>query len=150
MVEALVAAVSDTRHDALVRGLVAAQFGGYQYTRNILTAGEQFAEELLDYCLVAPDLDQDIQHVAVLVNSPPEILGLAVDLQEDFVEGIVNSTVGQLIHGRVIHPRERAAVGNRAADCPRRRPYGCEGAFEPGPIVAHMTLDFGHSEYVLG
>jgi hypothetical protein len=29
--------------------------------------------------LVAPALDQDIGHIALLINSPPQIMGLSVD-----------------------------------------------------------------------
>jgi hypothetical protein len=31
-------------------------------------------------------LDQDVQHVTVLVDSPPEVVLLPIDLEEDLIE----------------------------------------------------------------
>ena len=71
VVEAFVLAMLHAGHDLLVRCLVAAQLVGDQHARHILTAFEQLAEELLGGRLVAPALDQDIQHVAVLIDGAP-------------------------------------------------------------------------------
>ncbi len=44
----------------------------------VLAALEQLAEELLSCTLVAAALYQDIQHVALLVYCPPEIVSIPV------------------------------------------------------------------------
>ncbi len=48
----------------------------------VLAALEQLAEELLSCTLVAAALNQDVQHVALLVYSPPEgIDNLSADVR---------------------------------------------------------------------
>ena len=86
IVEALVFAMLDARHDLLVRGLITAKFIRDEHTRNVRAAFEQFAEEFLRRRLVPAALDQDVQYVAVLIDRPPEVRGLAVDLETDLIQ----------------------------------------------------------------
>jgi hypothetical protein len=46
----------------------------------------QVTEEAPGCGLVAPVLHKDVEHVAVLVDGPPQVLLLVVDLDEDFVQ----------------------------------------------------------------
>ncbi len=86
VVQALMLAMLDTRHDFLPGGLVAAEFVRDQHAWNVRAALEQFAEEFRRRCLVASALNQDIQYVAVLIDCPPQVLRLAIDFQEHFIE----------------------------------------------------------------
>jgi hypothetical protein len=45
---------------------------------------EQLAEELLRRILIPAALQQDIQHVPVLIHSPPQIVTIALDRQKYF------------------------------------------------------------------
>ena len=86
VVEALVFPVLHTRHDFFLCGFVAAELVGDQYARHVLAPLEQLAEELLGCSFVPPALDEDIEHIAFLVDRPPEIVGLAIDLEEHFIQ----------------------------------------------------------------
>src|SRR5690349_23625915 len=54
--------------------------------RDIAAALEQLAEEALGGLLITLSSDQDIQHVAMLVHGAPQVTGLTVDLDEDFIQ----------------------------------------------------------------
>jgi hypothetical protein len=86
VIEALVAAMFDTRHDFPVRGLVAAQLIRDQDAWHILAFPQELAEELLRGCRVPAALHQDIQDVPMLINGAPQIVRLAIDREKDFVE----------------------------------------------------------------
>ncbi len=86
IVEPPMAAIFHARHDLLLGSLIAAKLVSDEYTRHILACLEQFAEEFLRGSLVAPALHQDIEHIAVLIDGPPQVVGLAVDLQENLIE----------------------------------------------------------------
>jgi hypothetical protein len=47
---------------------------------------QPLAEKLLGGLLIPAALDQNIEHVAVLIHRPPEILVFPMDREEDFVE----------------------------------------------------------------
>ncbi len=76
----------DARQHLLVRCFVTAELVRDEHTRYVLAPVEPLMEEVLGRRLVPPTLHQDIQHVAVLVNGPPEVVDFAVDRDEDFVE----------------------------------------------------------------
>jgi hypothetical protein len=78
--------VLDAGHDLAVSGAVGAQLVRDDHPRHRACRLEESAEESLRRGLVPPVLHQDIQHHAVLVDSPPEVLALAVDLDEDLVQ----------------------------------------------------------------
>ncbi len=65
---------------------VACQLVRDEYARHILAALEELAEELFGSTLVPATLHQYVQHVALLVFSPPQVVRLPVDLEEDFVQ----------------------------------------------------------------
>src|SRR6266849_4150948 len=50
---------------------VAAQLVGDNHPGDVLKHLQQFAEELLRSPLVTPRLDEDVEHLAVLVDGPP-------------------------------------------------------------------------------
>ena len=78
--------VLDTGQDLALRRGVAAQLVGRDDPRHILQALEQFAEEPLGGLRTAPALHQYVQHVAVLVHGPPEVMRLAADAEEHLVK----------------------------------------------------------------
>src|ERR1700682_5725398 len=74
------------RHDFCHGCRVAAQLVGDDGTWDVLKAFQQLAKELLGGFLVPAWLHEDIKHVAILVDCTPEILQLAVDREQDFIE----------------------------------------------------------------
>jgi len=73
------------RQDLAFRCSIALQFIGNDHSRDVLQPFEELAEELFGRVRVASALHKDIQHVAVLINSSPQIVGFAIDFQVHLV-----------------------------------------------------------------
>ena len=86
IVEAFVLAVLHTRQQRLFGCSIARQFIGDQYTRDILTAFQELAKELLRSCFIPSALNQNIENIAILVDRSPEIVQSAIDFEEDFIK----------------------------------------------------------------
>ena len=86
VVEVLAAAVAHRRHQLAVGELVAGQLVGDNHPRHIPQALEQLTEKPLGRRRVTTRLHQYVEHVAVLVDRAPQVIGSAVDLHEDLVE----------------------------------------------------------------
>ena len=69
-----------------VGGLVARQLVGDDYPRHIVQALEGLTEKSLGGVAVSSGLDQHVEHVAVLVDRPPQVMLGAVDFDEYLVE----------------------------------------------------------------
>ena len=82
IVQALVLTMLDTRHDFLLGRLVASQLVRDQHTWDVGAAFEQFTKEFLRRSLVPTALHQDIEHIPMLINSPPEVGGLTLILRK--------------------------------------------------------------------
>jgi hypothetical protein len=65
--------------------------------------------------LIAPGLHQDIDDVAVLIDSPPDVLQLAVDVQEKLIEmpSITEATLQPLQFPGVVRTKLLTPVPNR-------------------------------------
>src|SRR5689334_8932240 len=86
VVEPFVLAVLDPRHDLALGRPVRFQLVGDHDPRGPALPLQQLAQQALGRLLVAPALDQHVEHHPVLVDRPPEIVGLAGDLEHDLVE----------------------------------------------------------------
>jgi hypothetical protein len=82
----LPSAVNNTRHHAPVGRREAAQLVRDQTPWRMALSFQQLAEEARGRTPITPWLEQDIDHVAVLVDGPPEILLAPVDVHEQFVQ----------------------------------------------------------------
>jgi hypothetical protein len=85
IVQILRPAVLDRRHDLAVRDLVAAEFVGDDHPRHVLQVFAQRAEESFGGHRISAGLDQNVEHVAVLVDRAPQVVLGAVDPDEHFV-----------------------------------------------------------------
>ncbi len=74
------------RHHISMRCTVAAQLVCHQPPGFASLTFQELAEEPLGRSPVAARLDENVDHVAVLVNGAPEILPLTLDRHEDFVQ----------------------------------------------------------------
>ena len=79
-------AVLDPRQDLPLGRGVAAQLVRHDHPGNVLQPLQQLLEEALSRFGVAPALDQDVEHGAVLVDRPPEMMELAADANEHLVQ----------------------------------------------------------------
>src|SRR5260370_37033622 len=73
------------RQDLAFGCSIALQFIGNDHARDVLQPFEELTEEFFGRVLVASALHQDIEHIAVLINSSPQIVGFAVDFQINLV-----------------------------------------------------------------
>ena len=75
----------DRGHHGSVRGTVAAKLVGDQPSRLAPLPLHQLAEEPLGSAGVAPSLDQNVDHVAILIYRTPEVVALPADRHEYFI-----------------------------------------------------------------
>ena len=74
------------RHDHAMRRPITAKLIGHQLPRRSPLAPHQLAKEPLSGSAIATSLDQDIDHIAILIDGAPQILLPAADLHEDLIE----------------------------------------------------------------
>jgi hypothetical protein len=86
VVEVAVLTMLHTREDLPLRGAVALQFIGDEDTRYVLAPLEELAEKLLGGLLIPPPLYQNVEHDAVLIHGPPQIMPFLVDRDEHFIQ----------------------------------------------------------------
>jgi hypothetical protein len=99
----------DTGQEVPLRRAVAFQLIGDEHPWYVGQALEQLPEELLGRMLIPPTLHQNIEHLAVLIHGPPEVMSLATDREEHLVEV-------PLVAGSGVPPSE--LVGIRLAKFP--------------------------------
>jgi len=81
-----VAAVFDAREDFAHGRPIARELIGDHDPRHVGEALQLLAQKLRGCSLIAPRLHEDVEHVPVLVDRPPEVLLCAIDLDEDLVQ----------------------------------------------------------------
>jgi hypothetical protein len=69
----------NTRQDLTLGGPIRSEFIRHDHSWRVAQALQQLAKEALGRFLVAATLHQHIEHVAVLINGPPEIVQFASD-----------------------------------------------------------------------
>ena len=69
-----------------MRSPIASEFVGDQPSRFAPLPLQQLPEESLGSSGVSSTLDQDVDHVAVLINGAPQVVSLALDADEDLVQ----------------------------------------------------------------
>src|SRR5262249_38670519 len=74
-----------SRKNLSLGGPVALQLIGDDHPRYVRHSFEQLAEELLRRSLVPPTLHENVQHVALLIHSPPQVVVLALDGQKHLI-----------------------------------------------------------------
>ena len=118
-----------------MRHLVAGQLVGDDHPRHVPQALEQSAEELLGGHRVSARLDQNVEHVAVLVDRAPQVLLCAVDLDEHLIEV-------PFVAGPRAPPAQLVGVGlpELGAPAPDRLVGDDDTAFE------HQLLDLTEAE----
>ena len=74
VVQPLVLAVLDTGNPFFTSGFVAFERVGDDRARHITPSLVELAKETLGGALVTPGLNRDVQHRAVLIHRPPEVV----------------------------------------------------------------------------
>ena len=76
----------DRRHGGGVCDLVTGKLVGDQHPRPAALLLQKFLEEPGRGPAISPGLDEDVEHVAVLVDSPSQVFSDSADLDEHFVK----------------------------------------------------------------
>jgi len=98
---------------------IAPQLVGYDHPRCIVQALQKPLEEALCGVGIAPGLNEDVEHDAILIDGTPKIVLHAVDANEDFVQvplvprlgPAAAHAVGQT-RGEFLAPASHRLVGN--------------------------------------
>ena len=99
--------VFDAGHDLALRRAVAPQLVGHEHARRIAQALQQFAEEPLGGFGIAPALHQDVEDVPFLIDCSPQIMNLAANADEHFIQmPFVARLRPTALQGRREHPAE--------------------------------------------
>src|SRR3954447_13278454 len=115
IIQALMLSVLDRRHHLAFGCAVARQLVRDQDPRGPHLSLQKLAKQALGGPLVAPALDQDVQHYAVLVHRAPEPVLLSPDHQAHFVQMPLVSRTGEPAPD---------LVGERLAELARPLPDG--------------------------
>ncbi len=78
--------MGDGWHDAAKRRRIASQLVGDQPPRHAALTLQQLEEEPFGGFPITVRLDENIDHVTILINGAPEILAFALDRDEDLVQ----------------------------------------------------------------
>src|SRR3954471_6296654 len=95
VIQALVPPVLDRGHHLSLGGAVAGQLVRDHHTRGPALLFQQLAEQSLGGLLVAPALDENVEHEAILVHCAPEPVLLSPDHQAHFVQVPLVSSTGE-------------------------------------------------------
>jgi hypothetical protein len=76
----------NARQDLTLGGTIGSEFIRHKYPRHIPQTLQQLAKEALGRLPVAAILNQYIEHVAVLINGPPEVMQFAPDANERLIQ----------------------------------------------------------------
>src|SRR4051794_28817599 len=93
--KALVPPVLDRGHDLSLRSAVAGQLVSDHDTRGPALLLQQLAEQAFGGPLVAPLLDENVEHDPILVDGPPEPVLLSADHQAHFIQVPLVARTGQ-------------------------------------------------------
>ena len=86
IVGVLVCAVNHRRHDRAMHCRVTAQLVRDELARLLALSFQQLVKEASGRLPIAPRLNQDVDHIAILVDRPPEIVLPALHRDEQFIE----------------------------------------------------------------
>ncbi len=99
------------RQDLTFRGTIGPEFIGHDHSRRVAQTLQQLAKEALGRLLVATALDQDVEHVAMLINGSPQIMEFASDTNEHFIQE-------PSVSGLRPPPLQRFGIGASEAQAP--------------------------------
>src|SRR3974377_1232647 len=100
------------------RGRVASQSVSNDPQRLSSLSAQKSAEEPFCGASITPRLHQDVDYVAILVDRPPEILQVAVDSEEDFVQmpvvaelALSSLQFADIIRAELLTPQPNGFIG---------------------------------------
>ena len=100
------------RQDLAFGDTIGSEFISHNYPRHIAQTLQQLAKKAFGRRLVTAALDQNVKHVPVLVDGPPQVVQFASDADEHLVEE-------PLVTGLRPASLESLGVGPSEAQAPR-------------------------------
>jgi hypothetical protein len=132
------------------------EFVGNDYPWHIRQPFEQLAKEFLCGPLVASALHQDVQHVALLIHGPPQIVTIALDGEKHLIElpfiAGPRTAASQLIGiwlAKFAAPLADGLLGHPHASLKQQLLHIAEAQAEPKVQPHGMTEDFHRKAIVL-
>ncbi len=74
-----------TRQDLAFGCTITLQFISDDHARDVLESFEELAEKSFRGFFVAPALDENVEHISVLIHRSPQIVSLATDREKHLV-----------------------------------------------------------------
>ncbi len=99
----------DRRHDRAERRAVTLQLVRDQAKRNPPLTLQELEKEALRRATVTPGLDEDVDHITVLIDRTPKILPFAVDRDGRLRPDTMYLRVGLVAASNVLHSRDRTS-----------------------------------------
>ena len=131
-------AMGHRRHQLAARHRVAGQLVGDDHPGHLPQALAQSAEQLLCGHRVSARPDQDVGHVAVLVDRAPQVPPCAVDLGEHLIEvpvvawpRITTAQLVRLLLPEPLAPGPQRLIGHLDTTFEHQLPHGAETQREP-------------------
>jgi hypothetical protein len=115
VVQVPVLAVLHSRQYLLLRGTIAFQLVGDDDPRHVHQPLQQLAEEPLGGVLVPTALHQDVEHRAILIDRPPQVVPFAIDREKYLVQVPLVARPGPSMPELI-----RVGLAERAAPLPNR------------------------------
>ncbi len=105
--------MDDGRHHRPLRGAITSELVGNQPPRHAALTLQQLAKEAFGGFPIAARLDENIDHVTILVNGAPEILSFVSDRDEDLIQV-------PCVTQPTLTPLQRASVFRAELETPNR------------------------------
>lgn len=111
--------MTNGRQEGSKRSSIAFEFVGHDSKRLFPLAAHQSLKEPLGGALIPAWLNQDVNHVAVLIHGPPKILLLAVDSDEDLIQvpdiaeaALAPLQLSSIVRTELLTPMSNGFIGN--------------------------------------
>src|SRR4051794_19740360 len=130
----------DTRKQTALSDTIAPQLVSHDHSRHILQPRQQPPQETLGSIGIAPVLNKDVEHNAVLIHGAPEIVLHALDPEEHLVEI-------PLVPGP--RPAAAQAVGEALAEFPAPPPHGLIGDDNASLSQKQLNITQAEAEHMI-
>jgi len=130
----------DTREQTALSDAVASQLVSHDHSRHVVQSRQQPSEEALGSIGIAPVLNKDVEHDAVLIHRTPEIVLRALDPDEHLVEV-------PLVPGP--RPAAAQAVGKALTEFPAPAPHGLIGDDNAPLRQKQLNITEAEAEHVI-
>jgi hypothetical protein len=142
--------VCDGWHDRAMSGAIASEFVGDQPPGFTALAFDQATKKPFSRTLIAAVLHQNINDIAVLIHSAPEVVALSLNRNKDFVDmpGVAETSLSLfefsgIVRAKLLAPLTNGFIGDRDATFGKQFFDLSEAEAEPMVEPHGVTDNFG-------